>query len=138
MSDMSEKNIALVKEGYAAFARGDIPALLELLADDVEFVLHYPQNPTLGGRYRGRASVADWLQRLDQEVEVTLFSPDQFIASGDQVVVLGRQAGRVRSTGRHGQLEWVNLFTVHNGRVTRFEEFLDSYALARLWEPQGA
>ncbi|MCL6498960.1 MAG: nuclear transport factor 2 family protein [Firmicutes bacterium] len=138
MSDMSQKNIALVKEGYAAFGRGDIPALLELLAEDVEFFLHYPENPTLGGRYRGRAAVAQFFQRLGEEMEFTLMSPDEFIASGDRVVVLGRQAGRARSTGLHGELEWVHLFTVHNGRVTRFEEFLDSYALARLWEPQRA
>ncbi len=135
MSDMSEKNVALVKQGYAAFVRGDIPAVLALLADDVEFVLHYPENPTLGGRYRGRAAVAQALQRLGEEMEFTLFSPDEFIASGDRVVVLGRQAGRTRSTGRHGELEWVDIFTVRDGRISRFDEFLDSYSLAQLWEP---
>ncbi|MFN3285404.1 MAG: nuclear transport factor 2 family protein [bacterium] len=102
MSDMSEKNVALVKQGYAAFERDDIPAVLALLADDVEFVL--------------------------------LMSPDEFIASGDRVVVLGHQAGRARSTGRHGELAWVHVYTVRDGKISRFDEFLDSYTLAQLWE----
>ena len=138
MSDRSQRNVALVKQGYAAFQRGDIPAVLALLADDVEFVLHYPENPTLGGWYRGRAAVAQFFQRLGKEMEFTLFSPDEFIASGDRVVVLGRQAGRARSTGRHGELQWVHVYTVRDGKVSRFDEFLDSHTLAQLWEPQKA
>ena len=36
----TQENVQVVKDGYAAFSRGDIPGLLALLAEDVEW--HIP------------------------------------------------------------------------------------------------
>jgi len=36
-----------------------------------------------------------------------MFEPQEFVAQGDTVVVLGREAGRVKSTGRTANIEAV-------------------------------
>jgi uncharacterized protein len=41
---MSERtNTDVVQQGYEAFGRGDIPAVLDLLTDDVEWIQQGPQ-----------------------------------------------------------------------------------------------
>jgi hypothetical protein len=40
MSDQA--NVGVVQQGYEALGRGDIPALLDLMADDVEWTLQGP------------------------------------------------------------------------------------------------
>lgn len=133
---MSQANIDLAKEGYAAFLRGDIPRLLELMTDDIEWVLHTPAeaSPT-GGIYRGKPALADWFRKLAEHYEFDTFSPDEFIASGDKVVVLGHEAVRVKATGRRGEFDWVHIFTYRQGKLARFDGFLDSYTEAQLWKP---
>jgi ketosteroid isomerase-like protein len=37
------QNVDVVQQGYEAFGRGDIPALLESLTDDVEWILQAPR-----------------------------------------------------------------------------------------------
>jgi hypothetical protein len=34
----AEENVKTAEEGYAAFGRGDLPAILELLTDDIEWI----------------------------------------------------------------------------------------------------
>lgn len=42
-----EENVQTAKEGYAAFGRGDVPAILELLADDIEWIEPRPPDSTV-------------------------------------------------------------------------------------------
>ncbi len=129
-------NVDLAKQGYGLFLRGDIPGLLELLTDDIEWVIHSPvEVAPEGGTYRGKVAVADWFRKLAENYEFETFSPDEFIASGDKVVVLGRQTQRVKSTGRRGELDWVHVLTYRQGKLARFDAFLDSYSAAQLWKP---
>lgn len=131
---MSEANVRLVKEGYAAFSRGDIPGLLDRLAEDVEWVLHAPRGAEpAGGSCRGKAAVADWFGVLGKNYEFQSFSPGEFFASGDKVVVLGHEAYTARPTGRRHEQDWAHVFTVRGGRIARFEAFYDSYSAAQLW-----
>ncbi len=133
---MSQANIDLAKQGYAAFLRGDIPGLLELMTDDIEWVIHSPAeaSPT-GGTYRGKAGVADWFRKLGEHYEFETFSPDEFVASGDKVVVLGHEARRLKATGRRGEFDWVHILTYRQGKLARFDMFSDSYTEAQLWKP---
>ena len=55
---MSQQNVSLVQGLYEAFARGDIPAILEAMDPDI--VWNVPQAPgyPLGGVRRGPQSIA--------------------------------------------------------------------------------
>jgi hypothetical protein len=55
----AEENVKTVQEGYAAFGRGDVPAILELLTDDIEWIEPGPPDVIpVAGTYRGKDEVA--------------------------------------------------------------------------------
>ena len=89
---MSEQeNLEIVRRGYKAFSEGDMRTLRNLLAEDVEW--HFP--PTYAGipwaqhPWRGWDGYLQANKLLSQFLEFQLYQPDEFIAGGDSVVVLG-------------------------------------------------
>src|SRR5690242_1264392 len=109
MSRQETKQI--VKDLYAAFARGDIAAVLALLAEEVIWQLPGTV-PHYSGTYMGHSSVADFFQKLNGIVEIESFEPREFVTEGDRVLVTGCSRGRVRSTGRMFDNRWVMAFSV--------------------------
>jgi hypothetical protein len=56
------------------------------------------------------------------------FKPREFIAQGDKVIGLGLYEAKVKSTGRTYQLEWVHSFSIRDGKIVNFHEYVDGYA----------
>jgi ketosteroid isomerase-like protein len=135
---MSESaNVQVVKDAYAAFQQGDIDGVLRLVVDDVDW--HGVKGtegvaPQAGAR-KGRAAVGEFFQQLAASTEFTRFEPREFVAQGDQVVVIGDYAATVKSTGRSVVTDWVMVFTVRDGRIARFREWTDSAQLVRAYGP---
>ena len=67
-----------MKDGYAAFGRGDIQGLLALFAEDIEWISPGEGLP-LAGTYRGHAAVADFFQKLSEMVESSSLEPREFV-----------------------------------------------------------
>lgn len=125
----AKDNVQVVKSGYAAFDRRDIPGLVALLSEDVEW--HTPgAGSPIAGTYRGRHGVTEFFQKLDREFEVLEFHPREFIAEGDRVLVVGSERMKSKSTNRVADLDWIMAFTVRNGKVTNFREYTDTQAIA--------
>jgi ketosteroid isomerase-like protein len=126
---MSEQdNRALVQRGYDAFGRGDIETLLSLFDENIEWITPGPPEMPTAGRRRGRQQVAEFFKAVDGLSEIQHFEPHTFICEGDRVVVLGRATERVKATGKVLESEWVHVFTVRNGAVVTFQEYLDTAA----------
>ena len=62
----TEESLRVVKDGYAAFGRGDIQSLLGMLSDNVEWQIPGEGLP-LSGTYRGRDGVGQFFQKLSQD-----------------------------------------------------------------------
>jgi ketosteroid isomerase-like protein len=117
-----------VRRGMEAFNRGDLPAILAMLDDDVEVFSH----PDTGnpGTYRGRDGylewAASWLEAWDDfrvEVrEVEALDDEHVIAVTDQ---FGRGKGSGVEVGRRGV---TFAFTLREGRATRLGLYLDREA----------
>ena len=122
-------NVDSVHQIYEAFGRGDIPAILVLLAEDVEW--EYGSNstnvPWLQPR-RGRGSVEGFFQALG-EVEIQRFQPKTFFESGNMVIALIDLEATVRETGRRvTEEDEVHIWTFDSaGKVSRFAHRLDSH-----------
>lgn len=128
-------NVEVVKKAYAAFQRGDIHGVLALVDDNADW--HAVKGaegaaPHAGAR-KGRAQVADFFAQLGASTEFTRFEPLEFIAQGDQVVVIGDYAATVKTTGRSVASDWAMVFTVRDGRIVRFREWSDSAQLVRAY-----
>lgn len=124
---MSQDNIAFVQEIYAAFGRGDVPAILEALAPDVrwEMVGREKDFPNFGLR-TGREAVGRFFQTVGETEEFDAFEPRAFHASGDKVFVEGHAAGRLKQTGAPVVTDWIHIYTLKDGKVAAWKEFLDT------------
>lgn len=122
------ENIALVKKGYETFLRGDIAALLELFADDIEWELDSNDAVPFTGLRRGKEGVAEFFRLIDEHQHPLQFEPREFIAQGDKVVALGHYAWSVKSTDRNYESDFAEVFTIRDGKIARFREFANTLA----------
>lgn len=113
-------NAVVVQETYEAVGRGDIPALLDLLTDDVEWTYQGPSSIPFAGTRRGREGVAEFFSLVGENLEFQEFRPREFVAQGDTVVVLGFERSLVRPTGRTFEQEWAHAYTLRDGKVATF------------------
>jgi uncharacterized protein len=128
---MSEQeNERVVQAMYAAFGRGDIPGVLNLLAEDIEWRIAGPSELPFAGVHRGRDEVAKFFETFGQAAEFEVFEPQEYFSRGDRVVVLGHERQRVKATGLVVETEWAMVFTLSAGKVARFHNFVDTHAVA--------
>ena len=124
-----EKNIQTVKDFFAAIGRGDREALLALVAEDIEWIIPGKDWP-LAGTYRGHAGLASLLEAASRSLETTT-EPQEFVAQGDRVLVVGFARGKVKATNKPFEDDWIFAITVQDGKLTNIREYIDTQTLAR-------
>ena len=133
---MSERtNADVVQRGYEAFGRGDIPALLDLLTDDVEWTLQGPSVIPFAGTRHGHEGVSEFFSVLGETLDFEQFEPREYVAQGDTVVVVGFERSLSRATGRTIEQEWAHVNTLRNGKIAKFRAFEDTGAYVGALEP---
>jgi uncharacterized protein len=126
---MSEaENTTVVQAAYAAFGRGDIPALLGYMTDDVQWrpVIGTASHVPFSGERKGKAEVAEFFKRVGESEDFQQFEPREFVAQGETVVAIGHYRAVTRATGRLFDADFVMVFTLRAGRIATFREFTDS------------
>ena len=96
-----DANIQVVRQLYDAFGQGDIDTTLQAVADDVEW--HQPGPPDVlpwAGTRHGRAQVAQFFTAVGQSLEFFQFTPREFLAHEDTVVVFGYEQAQAKPTSR--------------------------------------
>lgn len=121
-----QQNIEIVKRGYEAFGQGNINGLLALCAETVEWASSGPSEMPTAGIRRGHVQVAQFFTAVNELFEFERFEPKRFIAQGDQVVVLGTDTAKVKSTGKVLTEEWAHAFTIRDGKIAAFREYIDT------------
>ena len=132
-----QANISLLKQAYAAYDKGDIQTLLGLLAQDIEWELPEVEGIPFTGKRHGVDQVAQFFRTLADCQEPREFKPDQFIAQGDQVVVLGHATFAVKATGAEFSGDWCHVFRVAGGKIASFKEYDDTHQAAQAYQPKG-
>lgn len=136
---MSEQtNLALVQSAYAAFGRGDLPALLACLSADVQWDHPGPSGIPWAGAFKGREGVQRFFAGLAASVDFESFAPEAFIADGDRVVVLGRERARVKRNGQTYETAWAHAFELANGKIAAFREYTDTAGVASALSAKSA
>lgn len=128
---MTDANIQLVQDAYAAFGRGDIPGVIALLAPDVhwESVGNPADFPALGVK-TGTAAVEAQFRMLGGLLSFQSFSPQQFFAARpDTVFVLGHYDRTVIATGKPANSDFVHVFIIRESKIASYREFQDTATL---------
>jgi uncharacterized protein len=122
---MGEQSVDVVRAVYEAFGRGDVPAVLGAMADNIEW--HEAEGMPYGGVYHGGEAVAqNVFGPITQDIPDLAVKPEEFIASGDAVAAVVRYTGTGKATGKQLNLPAVHVFNVRNGKIAQFRQFIDT------------
>jgi ketosteroid isomerase-like protein len=81
---MADDNVGVVRGAYDAFQRGDVPAIIGILHDDIEW--HVPAVLPHGFDARGHEQVGQFFARLVERWDELGIEIGDFVASGAHVV----------------------------------------------------
>lgn len=133
---MNEKaNADLVLSMYEAFSRGDIQTILNSCSEDVHWETPGPEACPYARAFRGVDGVKQFFAALGGTQTSQKLTTDEVIAQGDKVVTTGRYACEITATGKRLDTWVVHVFTIQNGRVTRFMDYGDTEAMADAYTP---
>lgn len=134
----TEENSQLVIELYTAFGQGNVPAILDLLDQDVDwYFVGRPDDIPFAGRRHGHDAMVDFFTTIDQTVTVIEFGPREIMAFDDKVLVLGHERVKVRATDRVFETDWAHLYTIQGGKIIRLREYYDTATLAEAFRANG-
>jgi ketosteroid isomerase-like protein len=118
---MSQENVEVVRDQFAATNERDFPRAMSHYAEDVELVVH-PDAFLERGTFKGRHTVGQWFANW-----LTTFEPgyhfdiEEARDLGDVVLLIASHHGRGRASGVevHGQTGY--LYTLRSGKIVRAE-----------------
>lgn len=121
----------VVQSMYAAFGSGNIPALLELVTDDVEWIHRGSIGLPYMGTFRGKAALMQWFGHVAEYDGIQVFEPREFLAGPDHVTVLGWERTQALPGGGVFETDWVHVMQLRGGKVCRFVAAYDTAAVAK-------
>jgi ketosteroid isomerase-like protein len=116
----------VIQTVYQAFGRRDIPGILAHCAASVDWEFVGPAKLGYAGRRTDHAGIEDFFAKVAEYDDIEAFEPREFIEQGDKVVVLGWEKSRARDTGKPFESEWAHVFTVKDGKISRWRGFFDT------------
>ena len=119
-------NTDTLREGYQAFAQGDLDGATANFADGIRW--ENPEAPQLpnSGVTEGKDGVKQLFASLGEYWESFSITPDEFIESGDTVVVLSHAEATAKETGKSVKLPWVHIWQFDGGKVTEVQALTDT------------
>jgi uncharacterized protein len=123
-----QETIVMVRQGYDCYKRGDIQSVINMCADDIEWILPEVDGAPFTGTWRGKQEVARYFQTFNQCLRTLKFEIRDIVAGEDKAVMIGYFAGEVIPTGRSLENEIVHVLTYSDGKLQRFQQFGDTAA----------
>ena len=117
-------NVSIIQHQFRCIALGDFDGFAETLADDIDFEIVGPVDHPFTGRWRGREALREGVARNFSVVEQQRHRIESVVAQGDTVVLVLREQGRFRTTGRHYDVCFVQVFTFRDGKAVRIREYI--------------
>jgi uncharacterized protein len=127
----AQENAQVIRNGYDAFGKGDIPTVLAMFADDI--VWHIPGRSPLAGDYTGPQEVLGFFGTLQDRGEGSFrLEFHDLLASDDHVVVLVNEIAHRGDKALNSPS--VHVWHVRDGKVTEFWGMSkDIYAVDEFW-----
>ncbi|MCM2292589.1 nuclear transport factor 2 family protein [Allorhizobium sp. BGMRC 0089] len=116
----------IVRDFYNKLSVGDAQGALGLMAPDIEWTTmwHYKVDG------RGPDKVAEGLFKpLMAEWVSFALVPTEFITEGETVVSLGDFTGVHGATGKTSNARYAHVWTVRDGKITTFRQYIDTLAI---------
>jgi ketosteroid isomerase-like protein len=116
-------NAEVVQKAYSAFAAGDIAGILDLVDDNVEWSA--PATLPQGGTFTGTSGAGKFFEGIGSAWESLRVEVESVGGLGTNLVVgVVHGSGQLRG-GEPAQYGAVHVFTLEQGKITRFREYVD-------------
>lgn len=125
---MSDNHTQLAQQLYDLFGRGDIPGVLALLDEHIEWreAEGNPYQPS-GAPFVGpQAVLTDLFMRLGQEWDGLTVTPESILPTTEGVLAQGRYTGTYKATGRALDAQFAHVMTMRDGKLASFQQYVDT------------
>lgn len=129
---MAQSDAEILRTGYEAFARGNVPAVLAVFADDITFKI--PGDHQVSGQFTGHDEIVAFFEKLvDLSGGTFSVTARELFDNGTGTVVALCTLDAERN-GRRGTFDTVQVWTFEDGKATSLREFNDQQAeLDEFW-----
>jgi ketosteroid isomerase-like protein len=111
-----------LKKLYEGWAAGDYSET-EIFAPDMTMETFGMGDPKRSESYEGFVDeMRDWLRAWERPIKI---EPEEFIQSGDRILVLIRWSGRGKGSGAQIEAEGAHLWTFRDGLVVDYGVYRD-------------
>jgi uncharacterized protein len=131
-------NTATVQELYAAFGRGDVPAILAKLAEDVAWESEGPAIISFSGIRHGKAEAKGFFDALGADHLNPQLTIAEYVASGDTVMTIGRYTATMKATGKKFDSPIAHYWKFRDGKVVRYIGFVNTAAAVEALQPSSS
>ena len=123
--------VTQLRTAYAIWAEtkgSDVQCWMDVLAEDASLtsLADGSSDMKFTAPRRSRSEILGYLEGLTADWEMIAHDMTDFVAQGDQVVVIGNVSWRNRATGKVASTRKVDLWRFSNGRAVAFEELYDT------------
>ncbi len=125
---MAKAPIDTIRSFYSALSAGDGAAALALMSADIEWVAMWPYRASGPGPQNVAEGVFIPLQKDWETFEIV---PSEYVIEENAVLSVGRFRGVHGTTGKPVDAAYAHLWTVRDGQITRFRQFIDTLAIAQ-------
>ena len=120
----------LISGLYAAFGRGDVPAVLGAMDAGIRW--HEAEgNPYMpsGEAWVGPDAVlGNLFMKLGEDWDGFAVHPAHYHDAGDSVVVEGRYTATHRGSGQPLDAQFCHVWSIAGGKITKFQQYTDTGA----------
>jgi ketosteroid isomerase-like protein len=117
----------IVKGIYAAFAKGDVPAVLGTFDAGIVWNEAEGYRFAAGNPYKGPQTILqDVFMPLVTQLDGFTVTPSNVIDGGDRVAVEGRYTATVKATGAPLDAQFVHVYELRGGKIVTFQQYTDT------------
>jgi ketosteroid isomerase-like protein len=125
-------NVEIVRNLYAAYARGDVDAAVADLAEGVDWAAEASSDSVPWyGRYRGKSQVPAFFTAITANVNVTEFDVVTIASNDADVIAVVHWTFTVTATGKTASMYMQHWFRFAAGKIVFFRGSEDSEQSAR-------
>jgi uncharacterized protein len=128
---MSESHVQLAERIYDLFGKGDIPAVLALFDEHIEWreAEGHPYRPSGAPLVGPQAILTDLFMRLGQDWDGLSVTPASLLPTPEGVLAQGRSKGTCKATGRSLDAQFAHVLTMRDGKLVGFQQYIDTAQL---------
>lgn len=134
-----ETNGAILEKAYEDFAKGDVPAVLAVLDENLQWFEAEGGPYWQGGPQIGPQQVVEHVfMRIPQDYDGFTVKVNRIVGLGDTVVMEGRYVGSGKASGRPLDAQVAHVWDFKDGKVVRFQQYVNTAHLQQVLDAKDA